>query len=86
MRAVKDSLAALLNAKWGKTEGPRLGSWYVSACQWVAAENVARIVETHPSHPGDNVHKQAWKDHFRSLAVTLLGIRHVVVPPDDFSQ
>ncbi len=31
----KDSLAAPLRAKWGKTEGPRLGNWHVSACQWV---------------------------------------------------
>jgi hypothetical protein len=27
---------------------------------------------THPGHPGDNVNKQAWKDHLWSLAAALL--------------
>jgi len=35
MRAVKDSLAVPLVAKWGKSEDPRPGLWHVSACQWV---------------------------------------------------
>jgi hypothetical protein len=26
---------------------------------------------THPGHPGDNVHEQAWKDHLWSLAAAL---------------
>jgi hypothetical protein len=33
---------------------------------------------THPSHLGDNVHEQAWKDQLWSLAAALLGTRRVL--------
>ena len=33
---------------------------------------------TQPSHPGDNVHKRAGKDHFVSLAAALFGERRVL--------
>jgi hypothetical protein len=32
---------------------------------------------THPGHPMDNVHEQAWKDNLWSLAAALLGTRRV---------
>jgi hypothetical protein len=44
MRPVKDSLAAPPGAKWGKSEGPRLDYWHVSACQRVGGrESCARL-------------------------------------------
>jgi len=49
MRAVKDTLAAPLRAKWGNSEGPRLGYWHVSACQWVGRVRKVRAVEPRPS-------------------------------------
>src|SRR5437870_2379395 len=42
MRAVKDSLAAPLRAKWGKPEGPRPGNSRVSARRGWAGKKVAR--------------------------------------------
>jgi hypothetical protein len=33
---------------------------------------------THPGHPRENVHEQAWKDHLWSLAAALLGTRRVL--------
>ena len=76
MRAVKDSLAAPLRAKWGKSEGPRLGYWHVSAFQWWAGEKVARSGGLIRVILG-NVHEQAWKDHLWSLAAALLGTKPV---------
>jgi len=35
MRAVKGSLGHSLEVRCGELEGPRPGSWHVSACQWV---------------------------------------------------
>jgi hypothetical protein len=43
MRAVKDSLAAPLNAKWGKSEGPRLGSRHVSGNRLRSNRRVGRV-------------------------------------------
>ena len=33
---------------------------------------------THPDHPGDDIHEQAWKDHLWSLAAALHGTRRVL--------
>jgi hypothetical protein len=66
----------------GYASGPSLaaalvGKRRVLARQGWAGEKV-RAWGTHPSHPGDNVHEQAWKDHHWSLAATLPVERRVL--------
>src|SRR5947208_79313 len=66
MRAVKDSLAAPLRAKWGKPEGPRPGKWHVpgnrlrsnrrvgrvkNICQWGGRVRTLRAVGIIPATP-----------------------------------
>jgi len=47
MRAVKDSLAAPPRAKWGKSEGPRLGQVRV----WARTGRAGEIVRARWSNP-----------------------------------
>jgi len=43
MRAVKDSLAVPLRAKWEKSEGSRLGYWHVQGNRLRSSRRVGRV-------------------------------------------